>query len=272
MRTSKQISILFVLMLFYIGSFAQQDSSLVFLKNIPGNYSYFTADNLNNLYLVDNNNRLKKLNSNGDSVGVFNEVKKHGTLSLIDASNPLKILLFYKNYSTVVILDRFLNVRNTINLRKKNIFKVNAITTSYDNNIWLFDEVDGKLKKIGEEGETISETIDMRVVLDNIPSPVMIKDQDGFVYLYDSTKGFYTFDYYGGFKNKMAFLHWKNADVLGKTFLGITGDTLHQYTTGSMELKQYILPPAKKQTVQTKIAGNKLYMLNEDGIDVYEIK
>lgn len=271
MMNCKQI--LFILLtLFSISCFAQQDSNVAFIKSIPGNYSYFTADNLNNLYLVDNNNRLKKLNSNGDSVGVFNEVKKHGMLSSIDVSNPLKIVLYYKNYSTIVILDRFLNVRNTINLRKKNLFKVSAVCTSYDNNIWLFDEVDAKLKKIGDDGETIAETIDMRIVLDSVPSPSMIKDQDGFVYLYDSTKGFYTFDYYGGFKNRMQFLHWKDADVFGKTFLGITDNILYQYTTGSMELKQYMLPTSKKQVQQSKIAGNKFYVLNEDGIEIYEIK
>lgn len=43
-------------------------------------------------------------------------------------------------------LDRLLTVRNTINLRTQNIFLVNSISLSYDNNIWLFDEEDFKLK------------------------------------------------------------------------------------------------------------------------------
>src|SRR5204863_2653088 len=123
-----------------------------------------TIDNLDNIYLVDNNNQLKKLNSNGDSAGVFNDVRKYGKLFSIDATNPLKLLLYYQNFSTVLVLDRFLNIRNTINLRKQNIFNVKAIGASYDNNIWVFDEGDGKIKKIDDNGEVLSETVDLRMI------------------------------------------------------------------------------------------------------------
>jgi hypothetical protein len=146
---------------------AQKDSVFILNKILPGDFSYFTVDNLENIYLVNNNsNQLKKLNSNGDSAGVFNNVRKYGKLYSIDATNPLKILLYYKNFSTVVVLDRFLNVRNTINLGKKNIFKVKAIASSYDNNIWLFDEGDTKLKKIDDNGEVLLETVEFRTIFD----------------------------------------------------------------------------------------------------------
>src|SRR6185295_12440766 len=135
-----------------LNAHAQKDTVFILNKTIPGEYSYFTVDNLENIYLVNNSsNQLKKLNGNGDSAGVFNNVRKYGKLFSIDATNPLKLLLYYKNFATIVVLDRFLNVRNTINLGKKNIFKVKTITTSYDNNIWLFDEGDSKLKKIDDK-------------------------------------------------------------------------------------------------------------------------
>lgn len=127
---------------------AQTDSAFAFLKVIKGNYTDFNVDNLDNLYLITAGNQLKKIRSNGDSVGNFNDVKRYGNVSFIDVTNPLKILLYYKKFATVVVLDRFLNIRNTINFRKKNIFSVQTIATSYDNNIWLFDEQDYKLKKI----------------------------------------------------------------------------------------------------------------------------
>ena len=76
----------------------------------------------------------------GTLVAVFNNVKKFGKLSTIDVSIRLRYLLYYKDFSTIVVLDRLLAIRNTIDLRKQNIFQVNAIAQSYDNNIWLFDE------------------------------------------------------------------------------------------------------------------------------------
>ena len=255
-----------------LNGFAQKDSSFIFNKFIPGEFSYFTVDNLENIYLVNSNDQLKKINANGDSAGLFNNVRKYGKLFSIDATNPLKILLYYKNFSTVVVLDRFLNVRNTINLVKKNIFKVKAIATSYDNNIWLFDEGDSKLKKIDDNGDLLLETVDFRNLFDTVPTPIQITDQDGFLYLYDPARGFYTFDYYGSLKNNMPFLHWSNTEVIGKNYYGFGDDDLYQYQSGSLKLVTYRVPPFFKNALQIKAANNKVYVLQGNGIQQFLIK
>jgi hypothetical protein len=255
-----------------LNSYAQKDSAFVFGKSIPGEFSFFTVDNLENIYLVNSNDQLKKINANGDSAGVFNNVRKYGKLFSIDATNPLKLLLYYRNFSTIVVLDRFLNIRNTINLVKKNIFKVKAIATSYDNNIWLFDEGDSKLKKIDENGDVLMETVDFRNLFDTVPSPIQITDQDGFLYLYDPARGFYTFDYYGSLKNNMPFLHWNNTEVVGKNIYGFDDSTLYQYQSGSLKLATYSLPPFFKNVLQIKAANNKVYLLQANGVQQFLIK
>jgi len=252
---------------------AQKDTVFVLNKTIPGDFSYFTVDNLENIYLVNNSsNQLKKLDEKGDSAGVFNNVRNYGKLFSIDATNPLKVLLFYKNFATIVVLDRFLNVRNTINLGKKNIFKVKAISTSYDNNIWLFDEGDSKLKKIDDNGDVLMETADFRTLFDTVPSPLQITDQDGYLFLYDPNKGFYTFDYYGALKNNLPFLHWNNTEVIGKYMYGFGDSLLYQYQTSSLKMVEYPIPALFKNAVQIKAANNKVYLLQKTGIQEFLIK
>jgi hypothetical protein len=268
-----KIYLLISLTLLALQSFAQQDSVFILNKTIPGDYAYFTADNLDNIYLVNNTtNQLKKINGDGDSIGVFNDIRKYGKLFSIDATNPLKILLYYKKFSTIVVLDRLLNVRNTINLGKKNIFKVKAIATSYDNNIWLFDEGESKLKKIDENGEVVMESVDFRTLFDVVPSPSQITDQDGFLYLYDSSKGFYTFDYYGALKNNIPFLNWNSTAVIGKSLYGFGDSILYQYQTASLKLKEYPTPGFFKTAAQIKVANNKVYLLQKDGVQQFLIK
>ncbi|MEO6228854.1 MAG: hypothetical protein ABJB11_16720 [Ferruginibacter sp.] len=272
MSIKKAAFLLSLLCLIAALGYTQQSTSLVFNKLIPGDYTYFTVDNLENVYLVNTDNQLKKINANGDSVGVFNNVRKYGKLYSIDATNPLKILLYYKNFATIVVLDRFLNVRNSINLGRKGIFKVNTIATSYDNNIWLFDEGDSKLKKIDDNGDVLLETVDFRNLFDTIPSPAQIMDRDGFLYLYDADRGFYTFDYYGALKNHMAFLHWNNTEVVAKNMYGFSNKTLHQYQSGSLKLLDYPLPPLFDNALQIKVVNNKVYLLQADGIQQFLIK
>ncbi len=251
---------------------AQTDSAFQFIKSIKGNFTYFNVDNLDNIYLITNNNQLKKISDAGDSVAAFNDVKKYGNLSYVDVTNPLKILLYYTNYSTVVVLDRLLTIRNTINFRKQNIFYVNNITLSYDNNIWIFDEEDFKLKKIDEDGILLQATTDWRMLFDTVPSPVKIVDRDNFIYLYDPDKGFYIFDYYGGYKNRLAFLNWSNVEVNRNTVYGFSNNNLYSYELKSLNLKTYKLPDFFGNVPTIKVMNGKVYLLKEDGIDIYQIK
>jgi hypothetical protein len=254
-----------------IKDFPKSDSNFSFIKLIPGNFTYLDIDVLDNLYIINTNNQLKKINAKGDSAGIFNDVKKYGTPSLLDVSNPLKILLYYKSFSTVVVLDRFLSFRNSINFRNKNIFKVKSLATSYDNNIWLFDEQDFKLKKINDDGSVLSETNDWRQIFDETPIPTEIHDFNGFVYLYDVQKGFYIFDYYGSLKTKLPFLQWEHIAITNNKILGFVDNTLQIYEMNTLSLKTYKLPIFLNNYTNIKAMNGKIYLLKKEGIEIYKI-
>jgi hypothetical protein len=247
-----------------------QDSAFSLIRKTVGSYSSFAADNLGNLYLITTENQLKKLNTKGDSMGVFNEVRKYGKLYSINPVNPLKTLLYYKDFRTIVVLDRLLNTVNIIDLRRVNILQVRAIAASYDNNIWVFDEQQSVLKKIGEDGRVLSETSDLRIVLGDAPMPVEIFDQNGFVYLYDPSRGMFVFDYYGSLKTKVALLQWNNVQVLGNTIVGTVDGKLMSYTTGTLQMKEASLPEHIRKAENIQISPLGIYVLREDGIFLYK--
>jgi hypothetical protein len=249
-----------------------QNSPFKFQKIITYPTASFAVNNLGDLFIINTNNQLKKLNENGDSVGVFNQVTKYGKLSYVDAQNPWKTILFYENFSTIVLLDKYLNVLTNINLRKQNIFGVKTVAASYDNNIWLFDEQENKLKKINDAGKMLTETVDFRLLFDSVPSPAQIVDRDGFVYLYDPKKGVYIFDYYGSFKNKIPFLNWKEIAVIEKNLYGFDNNYLYSYSLGSLALKQYALPVAFKNYTSLKVGIKKIYFLKDNNLQVYSLQ
>jgi len=251
---------------------AQDDSLFNFLKKIEYPISSFTVDNLGELYIINTNNQLKKYNEKGDSVGVFNQVTKYGKLCYVEAQNPWKAILFYKNYSTIVLLDKYLNVLTSINLRKHNIFQVNAVTTSYDNNIWLFDEQDNKLKKIDDGGNNLFETVDFRLLFDSVPTPQKIIDSDGFVYLYDPERGLYIFDYYGSFKNKLTFLNWTDIAVIDKQIYGFDKDHLYRYNPPFPDVKKYTLSEALQNNNSIQVSNHRIYVLKNQQLEIYSLQ
>lgn len=265
---------LYTITLLFLFAFAQAqiDTSFKVLKTIKGDIVAFTVDNLDNIYILSSTNQVKKLNNYGDSMAVFNDVKKYGKASLIDVSNPLKVLLYYRDFATIVILDRLLNVRNIIDLRKQNILQVKAIGQSYDNKIWVYDEFENKLKKIDEEGKLLQETPDFRMLFGEAPVPQKIFDQDQYVYIYDSAKAVFVFDYYGAMKNKIPIIGWKNFKVTGKYIYGSVADRLYRYNITTFRTEDWKMPDELAKSSYFNFTSNRLYALKKDGIEIYSFQ
>lgn len=270
-----------IILLAFFGSvaciYSQTDTSFQLIKVISGDIVDFTVDNLDNIYILSSRNQLKKLNANGDSVAVYNDIKKYGPATFIDVSNPLKLLLYYKDFATVVTLDRFLNAVNTIDLRKQNILQAKAIGQSYDNKIWVYDEQESKLKKIDEEGKLLLETPDFRLLLGQAPSPLKIFDEDKYVYLYDSLQGVYVFDYYGALKNNITISRWQNFKVAGKYIFGSRADTLYRYEIKTSLLDDWKMPEQLFRSRAFNFSSTRLYALKKEGtdsswIEIYTLK
>ena len=258
------VNILLGLLLLPAISIAQADPAFHHIKTINGDIVDFTVDNLDNIYVLNSRNQIKKFNANGDSGGIYNDVKKFGKATLIDVSNPLKVLLYYKDFATVVMLDRFLNPVNSIDLRKQNILQAKAIGQSYDNKIWVYDELENKLKKVGEDGKLIQETPDFRLLLGAAPSPIKIFDENRYVYVYDSIYGVYVFDYFGALKNNIMIDHWQNFKVVGKYIFGSRSDTLFRYEISTFRLDEWKMPEAIYKSNAFNFSSTRLYALRKD--------
>jgi hypothetical protein len=268
----KQLSIFFLLFTFCFVSIAQSDSTFVPFVKIKGDIVAFAADNFDNIYLLNSSDQIKKINENGDSVAVFNNVRRYGKVAQIDVSNPLRVLLYYKDFSTVVVLDRLLSIRTTIDFRKQDIFQVQAVCLSYDNQIWLYDEFEHKLKKIDENGKLLFATSDFRQLFGEAFSFTSISDQDGFLYLYDRNKGVYVFDYYGALKNIFSLTGYDNFRAVGKFITGTRNDSLMRYYPANLLLQEVRLPEAFRKAQSILFTATKAYALKKDELDIYRLR
>lgn len=248
-------------------SYAQQDSFRL-LRRFHSDVVQLAVDNLDNLYIVSATDQLKKWTAQGDSVAVYNGVKRFGKLQTIDVTNPLKLLLFYKDFSTVVVLDRLLTLRAAVDLRKLNIIQTSAVGLSYDNNIWLFDEYENKLKKISEEGTVLLETPDFRTIFPDAILPQQIIDQNGTVYLYDAKAGLYLFDYYGSFKKKLPVTGWQRIAVWNNYITGIKDDNFQYFNTATLLSGVRKLPAASSSSTNFQLANNKIFSWTADSVSI----
>jgi len=251
------------------GLSAQRAGDFTLSRRIAGDFTDAAVDNLGNIYVLNKGNQLKKLSPNGDSLAIFNDVRRYGKVSMVDVTNPLKVVVYYREFTTIIELDRFLNIINTIDLRKLNILQAKAVGLGYDNNVWVYDELDAKLKRIGDDGTLVDQTTDFRQLFDAAPDPVLLRDQGGYVYLYDTAKGVYIFDHYGALKNHIDLPGWIDFDVLDKSMLGHDGHSFFRYQQGTLDIQEEPIPAYAQEARKIVIMPSAIYVLKAIGLEVY---
>jgi hypothetical protein len=252
---------------------AQQGVGFKNLGEVKGAYVYMKADLLGNLFTLSATGQLKKYNASLDSMGVFTEVKRFGQLHSIIADNPLKTLLYFKAYKTILVLDRFMQVVNRIDLRRLNIFQTNAMAQSYDGKIWLYDEQEAKLKKLSDNGKIELETADLRLALGWNPGPQFIFELDQLVCLYDQSNGLMLFDQLGSYRNTIPLKGWQSVHAVGSFVVGLHNGMLMAYDPKKLEMKQLadLSSWQWQESQQLMVSGQRLYIMDNDGIKVLGI-
>ncbi len=168
------------------------------------------------------------------------------------------------------MLDRFLNNVNSLDLRQLGFYQVTCIGLAYDNNIWVYDALAGKLNKISSDGTLINQTNDIRQFTDSVPNPILLTDQGGLVYLFDPQKGAFIFDHYGGYSKFIPLKNWRHFSVINQTMLGWNGQEFlkfedKMYAEEKKQIPSYYLPANK-----ILIMPDFFYVLKADGIHVYK--
>lgn len=103
---------------------------------------FLGADELGNLFYLTDQVLYRK---SGNRVFSFSNFDL-GEISQVDVSNPFKILLFYKDFNSVIILDNNLNeLSERLDFTQETLFNnVLFVANSSQNNIWLYAD-DNKL-------------------------------------------------------------------------------------------------------------------------------
>jgi hypothetical protein len=259
-----------------IAQFLQNESNFSQQKfipeqTIPGNFSNFNVDAIGNIYLIMPTDQLKKIKPDGALIAVYNDVKRYGKISTIDVRNPLKVLVYYKNYSAIVVLDKLLTFRNQIELKPLQFFEVNAIANTYDNNIWIYDEQNFRIKKIDDKGVLLFDYPDLRNEFNIAPSAEKLIDEDNQLYLIDKEQGVFIFDYYGAYNRNISLKDLSHVVVEKNCLIGFTDTTMVVIQLKNLTTKKYALPILKEKIKSLKFINNKLYVLTQTSLNIYRL-
>lgn len=103
--------------------------------------NYLGFDNQNNQYGIKNNVIIKRSTTDFEykNIGL-------GKITHIDFQNPLQIVIFYKNFNTVVLLDNQLNELKRIDFNlNPELIQLEAVGLSAQNQLWIYDGITNRI-------------------------------------------------------------------------------------------------------------------------------
>ena len=147
--------LLFITILnFYCLSMSSQDFiSVTKLETVEAECELFLGfDNQQNTYIIKENVLTKKSTTTAyqyNNLGL-------GKITRVDFQNPLQIVVFYKSFNTVVLLDNQLNEIKKIDFNLKSTpVTLEAVALSSQNQVWIYDSTSSKIGLYNVNNDTI---------------------------------------------------------------------------------------------------------------------
>ena len=110
-------------------------------------FNFGSSDPLGHFFLVKED-KIKKIDSLGNTLYSYSNPGL-GNISHIDASDPFRILLYYKSFNQILYLDRTLSaIGDPIILDELDIFSIAGICRSKQGGFWLIDSYSNSLLQV----------------------------------------------------------------------------------------------------------------------------
>lgn len=263
----------FFLSLFSVMSLSlqsQTDSLAVVYGEIFGKTHFYTTDRLCNIYLIDDNYEILKYTPEGKESYRYSNTRLDRP-TFIDATDPFNILVFYPDYQTIILLDRTMTHTATLNFSDFDFFNVNAVAFSSDNKLWVYDELNFRLKKMDRNGKVIQESDDLSLLLDSDFKPNFIVEREQKVFVNDPDVGILVFDAFGQYVKRLDFKGLTDFQVSRNLLIFRDEDNIAQI----FHLNSLLTTPAGLSTNvplgKIQYQTGFLYAQSEEGVFVFKL-
>lgn len=240
------------------------------LFNISRQAVLATADHLSNIYLIAADNSIEKYDSTGLRVARFTN-NRLGQANSLDVTNPLKILVWFADFQTVVTLDRTLNEMGQLTLVEAGFPAVRCVALAQDGNFWIYDDAGFRLLKISTSGTILLESQPMNMVFPERMAATCIRDNGEMVFISDPEQGISAFDQYGYLLRTYPDLLTNQFEVLQNWLVFPDKDFLRFEHLNRFQALKIVLPAsAQLAEAQVWAGGGHVFVQNGDILEVYQ--
>jgi hypothetical protein len=260
----KPFSYLLIIMLMHSAVLLAGDYNL--MKRIPIKAQVFTTDHFGNAYVVAGGN-IFKYDSIGNLAATFSQ-KDLGSPQSIDATDPMKILVFYSNFAIIRILDTKLALQSTIDLRAIGIQQpILACNTINQSGFWVYDENDFMVKKINDQLKVEISCLPLNKIFHDVHVNFIL-ESESWVMLNNPALGVIVFDKTGDYFHTIEILDLTSFQAQYDQIFFVKNDSIITCNIGSLERNGVKLPPMKG-VIDARVEPHRMFLKKADAIEIY---
>jgi hypothetical protein len=255
-----------LIILLFISTTGFSQSTFTRIASIEAKCDFFTTDNQSNVYVVEGN-ELLKYDKKGKLLYKYSN-KNLGNISYVDASNMLRILLFYKDFLQVVFLDNTLSANGeTVSFDKIGFQQAQFVCSSHNNSMWIYDQQNFSLIRLDRNLEQIQQTNNLNALLSDTLQPISILEYDNRVYLNNPKSGILIFDIYGTYYKTLPIKNAIQFQPIADWVYFREDKKVKAYNIKTTEEKEFDMPEA--DFVNFRLEMGVLMLQNENSITLF---
>jgi len=243
------------------------NSQFILINKKPVSFSHFEVDKMENIYGI-NNNAFFNYSSTNKQYNYTNNLL--GAPSLVDVTNPLQIILFYKSNNSLVFLDNTLNeIRSPVMLDNLQIYNTSIFCSSRLGGIWIYDDLKKRILYINKYLEIEIESPHIENIIDIPAKPDFIKEHQSKLYINIPGKGILEFNQNGTYLNTLPIITSEVIQIQQQKIYYISSDSIGFYNI--LTKNNYIVPLPEKKFKIVRIQNDKLYIFMDNYLSIYKI-
>lgn len=224
---------------------------------------FITTDQFGYYYEVGET-EIKKYTKDGELYRTYSN-NVLGVIANVDVTNPYKILVYFRDFTKILILDNFLaETTQTIDLTELDLDETTLVCRSYNDGTWYYNPVKFELVRKNQELVTTNTSGNLANLLGKNIQPNFLVEYNNRVYLNDTTNGVLVFDMYGTYLKTLPIYGLSSFQVRDKLLLYANNDNqVETYDFFTLEKRQY--NPLKYSNVRAvNIQNERIYIVDKN--------
>ena len=228
-----------------------------------------TTDKLQQIYIVTPEDKVIKYDPRGKELTNYTN-NYLGDIQWVDPTNPINVVVYYPDLQTLVTLDVTMNEISRTNLVNFGFFNIKAICSSNDGHLWIYDDLEFRLKKIDRNGRILMSSENLLLLLKSPFRPTQMLERNNRVFALVPGEGIYVFDNMGNFDSIIL-----NADISRFQVFANKIGYIHQGKPFVMEPPFYLpqlieLPLDDSTLMDFQVQVDKIYLFYDHGFQVWK--